>query len=185
VTCLHTISPGHISTILYTTAVTQFQHKHKVRFSHRVTLFLRVWVLSLRMIRKKYKFYLSYLRPKRKHTWDFYNLPITLTNTTVTTQNQFSLLLWTFTGDLVLYSHWAILRDLLRPRPMKIANAVLCGAIKMSKMLKGKEKFNSLYVFYTAHCSVITNENQQNAQMIYIYSQFVAPACFGCFSPSC
>ena len=26
------------------------------------------------------------------------------------------------------------------------------------------------YMFYTVHCNIIINENQQNAQMIYIFS---------------
>ena len=37
---------------------------------------------------------------------------------------------------------------------------------------------NKFYMFYTVHCGIIANENQQNAQIIYI-SQFVAPTCFG------
>ena len=40
------------------------------------------------------------------------------------------------------------------------------------------------YMFYTVQCSVIANENQQNAQMIYIFSQFVTPTCFGRAWPS-
>ena len=42
---------------------------------------------------------------------------------------------------------------------------------------------NKFYMFYTVHCGIIANENQQNAQIIYI-SQFVAPTCFGRAWPS-
>ena len=40
-------------------------------------------------------------------------------------------------------------------------------------------------MFYGVHCNVITNENQQDAQTIYIYFflslslSIVAPTCFG------
>jgi prolipoprotein diacylglyceryltransferase len=35
----------------------------------------------------------------------------------------------------------------------------------------------NFYMFYTVHRSIIANKNQQNAQL-YIFSQFIAPACF-------
>ena len=34
-------------------------------------------------------------------------------------------------------------------------------------------------MFYVVLYNIINNENQQNAQMIYIFSQFLAPTYFG------
>jgi hypothetical protein len=34
-------------------------------------------------------------------------------------------------------------------------------------------------MFYIVHYSIINNENQQNAQVIYIFSQFLPPTYFG------
>ena len=38
---------------------------------------------------------------------------------------------------------------------------------------------DDVYSFYTVHCRIIANENQHNAQVIHVFSQSVAPTCFG------
>ena len=67
----------------------------------------------------------------------------------------------------------------LHPVPRTQLDPVFVGLSKF-RVKHGR----TVFMFYTVHCSIIANESQQNAQMIYIFSQFVAPTCFGRAWPS-
>jgi hypothetical protein len=81
----------------------------------------------------------------------------------------------TFTRARHLSLSWATLIQSMPPiQPLKDP---FWSSIKNSKrsnrnIFKEKQWITTgiIYMFYTVHCSIIANENQQNAQMIHIFS---------------
>jgi hypothetical protein len=63
-----------------------------------------------------------------------------------------------FTGKEIQFSHSN--PNATEQRPSWQADTVLPALLK---------KF-SFFMFYTAHCNTVFNDNQENAQMIYIFS---------------